>query len=134
MAEDEGENRSLESAVPEKGKPIEVAPEEGKEILSDAEPGEVPVLPVRGLVVFPGTMVPLTIGRPTNLRLLEETLPQSKTVALMTQLHAEEEAPQPDGLYPVGVIGEVARMIRQDENTGVVLVGIHSLSNRDRSA
>ena len=100
-----------------------------RDVVGGGEEGgvkEVPVLPVRGLVVFPGTMVPLTVGRVSNLRLLEETLPESKMIALMTQLHAEDEEPKPEGLFPVGVLVEVVRMVRQDAKTMVVLVGVQS--------
>lgn len=82
----------------------------------------LPVLPLRNTVVFPGTVVPLTIGRASSLRLLEESLPQSKSLALLLQKDSAEDEPRLDGLYPHGVIGKVLRMIRQGEDTVIVLV------------
>lgn len=46
-------------------------------------PGALPILPIRGLVVFPGTVVPLSIRRPSSVKLLDDTLPQSKMIGLV---------------------------------------------------
>lgn len=87
-------------------------------------PDTLPVMPLRGVVVFPGTVAPLTIEREASQRLLDENLPKSKLLGLVTQRDADIEIPFPDDLYDVGVLGNVLRMIRQDEKTVVVLVQI----------
>ena len=50
-----------------------------------AIPSVLSILPVRSFVIFPGTVLPLTIGRPASIKLLDETLPQSKIIGLLTQ-------------------------------------------------
>src|SRR5260370_15380369 len=62
-------------------------------------PEEVSILPVRGFVVFPGTIVPLNVRRPASIQLLDETLPRTKVIALLTQRREPEQYPHPQDLY-----------------------------------
>src|SRR5690242_14561030 len=69
-------------------------------------PSTLPILPLRGMVVFPGVVVPLTVKRPSSVKLLDETLPQSKWVGLVAQRN-EKEDPEPGDLHQVGVAAQV---------------------------
>src|SRR5689334_14143233 len=62
-------------------------------------PALLPILPLRSIVVFPGTVVPLTVGRASSRRLLEESLPQSKMIGLIAQRDPEQEEPGPNDLF-----------------------------------
>src|SRR5262245_55294934 len=66
-------------------------------------PDSLPILVIRNLVVFPGTVVPLSIRRKASRQLLDESLSQSKVIGLMTQKKADIEQPGPDDIYPIGV-------------------------------
>jgi ATP-dependent Lon protease len=79
-------------------------------------------MPLRNVVLFPGVLIPLTVGRATSLRLLEESLPHSKLLGLVLQKNPETEDPKPEDLHDCGVIARVIRMMRQGENTALVLV------------
>ena len=96
----------------------------GERQTSDGEtsPRVLPILPVRGLVVFPGMLVPLTIGRPSALKLVDEELPDNKYVGLVTQRNEEQERPEPADLYTVGVAAQVLKLIRQADGTAVLIV------------
>jgi ATP-dependent Lon protease len=85
-------------------------------------PGVLSVLPVRGMVVFPGTVVPLSIRRPGSLKMLDETLPKTKIIALLAQRNEETQSPTEEELYPVGVAGNVLKLIRQSDEVVVILV------------
>ena len=97
---------------------IAVARSEGQPPIPDV----LPVLPIRNLVVFPGTVVPLTIGRPASRKMLEESLPQSKVIALFAQRHPERDDPREEDLYRVGVAGMVLKLLRQGENSVLIVV------------
>jgi ATP-dependent Lon protease len=84
-------------------------------------PEILPILPLRGLVVFPGTVVPLTVRRAASLKLLEESLPQSKVIGLVAQQN-NAEVPGPDDLYKVGVAANVLKLIRQPDGSAVIAV------------
>jgi ATP-dependent Lon protease len=85
-------------------------------------PEELSVLPVRGMVVFPGTVVPLSVRRPGSLKMLDETLPKTKIIALFTQKNEQDQTPRQEDLYTVGVAGNVLKLIRQADDVVIILV------------
>ena len=85
-------------------------------------PDVLPILPVRRLVMFPGSAVPLTIRRPATLKLLDENLPQSRIIGVVTQRDSENETPQPGDLYPVGVAVSVLKLLRQPDGGAIIIV------------
>ena len=85
-------------------------------------PEELSVLPVRGMVIFPGTVVPLSVRRAGSLKMLDETLPKTKIIALLTQKNEQDQTPGQDDLYTVGVAGNVLKLIRQADDVVVILV------------
>lgn len=85
-------------------------------------PKKLPVLPIRGLVMFPGTVMPLGIGRAKSLKMLEDCLPQSKIIALVTQHEEEHEDPKTDELYTIGTAAIVVKMMRESDDTVSLLV------------
>ena len=96
---------------------------------SDAEdrampriPQELSILPLREFVMFPGSVLPLTVSRPASIKLLDETLPLTKIVGFLTQREEEKEEPAPPDLYHVGTAAIVLKLLRQAENNIVVVV------------
>ncbi|MEA3208474.1 MAG: ATP-dependent Lon protease [Chthoniobacter sp.] len=87
-----------------------------------AIPDTLPILPIRHLVAFPGTILPITIVRPSSRKLLEESLPQSKVIGLFTQKNPDQDEPGPDDLAGVGVAATVLKLIRQGDDQVVVIV------------
>ena len=75
-------------------------------------PDVLPILPVRNMVIFPGTVIPLTVGRAASRKLLDESLPQSKIIGLVTQQNLEQDNPGPEDLYKVGVAAQVLKLMR----------------------
>jgi ATP-dependent Lon protease len=87
-----------------------------------AIPGTLPILPLRHLVLFPGTVLPLTVTRPGSRQLLEESLPLSKVIGLFAQKNPDEEEPGPEGLAPIGVAASVLKLIRQPNDQVIIIV------------
>jgi ATP-dependent Lon protease len=85
-------------------------------------PEAVPVLPIRQTVIFPGTIVPLGVGRPGSRQMLDESLPQSKLIGLFTQRNEADEEPTAEDLYRVGTVGRVLKLIRQPDDTVQIIV------------
>src|SRR5213083_2805161 len=94
-------------------------------------PEELSILPVRGFVVFPGTVVPLNIQRAASLKLLDDTLPRTKVIGLLTQRDEAKEYPTPEDLYSVGTAALVLKLVRQAEDNVLVIVqGLRRFSLR----
>ena len=94
-------------------------------------PEELSILPVRGFVVFPGTIVPLNVRRPASIQLLDETLPRTKVIGLLTQRDEAKEDPEPQDLYHVGTAALVLKMIRQaDDHLLIIAQGLSRFTLR----
>jgi len=94
-------------------------------------PAELSILPVRGFVVFPGTIVPLNVRRPASIELLDDTLPRTKVIGLLTQRDEAKEDPGPQDLYHVGTAAQVLKMIRQaDDHLLIIAQGLRRFSIR----
>jgi len=85
-------------------------------------PDTLPILPVRNAVLFPGIMAPLTVGRPSSRKLLEESLARSKVIGIFTQKDPAQDDPAPDDLHHAGVAATVMKLIRGAEDQVVLVV------------
>ncbi|MBV8989091.1 MAG: endopeptidase La [Solirubrobacterales bacterium] len=82
----------------------------------------VAVLPLRDTVPFPDMLLPLNVGQERSIELINEVLRGDRSVVMVASRDTEVEAPQPEHLYSVGVLGSVARMIRVPDGTLRVLI------------
>jgi len=85
-------------------------------------PGELPILPLRGLVVYPQTGVPLTIGQPRSIRLVDDSVSGSRLVGLVASKDPDKENPGPEDLYSIGTVASVHRLFRAPDGTIRLLV------------
>jgi ATP-dependent Lon protease len=85
-------------------------------------PGSLSILPVRGFVVFPGMVAPLNVRRPASIKLLDETLPESKIIGLVAQRDESKEDPGPVDLYGIGTAAMVLKLLRQADDDVIVLI------------
>jgi ATP-dependent Lon protease len=98
------------------------------EIADDSElfeqiPAELPILPLRGVVVYPQTAVPLTIGQPRSIRLVDDVMAgEDRLIGLVASKDPELDAPGPEDLYPVGTVAIVHRLFRAPDGTIRLLV------------
>jgi ATP-dependent Lon protease len=89
----------------------------------------LPILPLRNSVVFPASVVPISVGRPRSVRLVEELLGQERaTVAIVSQRDADVDEPGFGDLFEVGTVARVVKVIRLGpSNYSVVLHGLARL-------
>jgi ATP-dependent Lon protease len=85
-------------------------------------PAQVGVLPLRDAVAFPDLVIPLNIGQPRSIELINDALRGERSVVLVAGRDPEIETPGPEDLYEVGVLGAVARMVRLPDGTLRVLI------------
>ncbi len=104
------------SASSEKSDPV-------SEDETDQIPLELPILPLRGLVVYPETAVPLTIGQPRSIRLVDDVVSNDKKyIGLIASKNPELDTPGPEELFSVGTVAVVHRMFRAPDGTIRLLV------------
>jgi ATP-dependent Lon protease len=89
---------------------------EGKETPLEL-PVALPILPLRGLVVYPQTAVPLTIGQPRSIRLVDDVMSSDRMIGLITSKKTELDNPGPEDLYEIGTAATIHRMFRAPDGT-----------------
>ncbi|MBC7782422.1 MAG: LON peptidase substrate-binding domain-containing protein, partial [Burkholderiales bacterium] len=88
-------------------------------------PHVLPILPIRNLVVFPGTVMPLQIGRPRSKSLLDEVMPGDKIIGVVTQRDAAVDDPNFGQLHVMGVLCVILKLFKlPDQNQSIIVHGI----------
>ena len=82
----------------------------------------VPLIPLRDLVVFPSTLVPFIIGRASSIQALEKASESDKLVLLAAQMDASLDNPGPRDIYSMGVTAKVIRTVQMDDKNVKVIV------------
>jgi ATP-dependent Lon protease len=92
-------------------------------------PSELPILPLRGVVVYPNTVVPLTIGQPRSVRLVDDVVGADRMVGLVASRRPELELPGPADLYSIGTLATVQRLFRAPDGTiRMIVQGVSRIS------
>ncbi len=82
----------------------------------------IPLIPLRDLVIFPSTLVPFIIGRPSSIQALDKAIERDKMIFLSAQMDASVDNPTPKGIYSLGVTAKIIRTVKADEKNVKVIV------------
>lgn len=85
-------------------------------------PDELPILPLRGLVVYPHTTIPLTVGQPRSIKLVDEVVAKDRLIGLVASRDPELETPGPNDIYEYGTLAQIHRLFRAPDGTIRLLV------------
>jgi ATP-dependent Lon protease len=89
-------------------------------VLSD----ELPILPVRNMVLFPGMVIPITVGRQKSIRLVKKAYKGNRTLGVITQANPNKEDPTGEDLFKVGTVAHILKMIAlPGGNTTIIVQG-----------
>ncbi|MGH8648113.1 MAG: endopeptidase La, partial [Burkholderiales bacterium] len=83
---------------------------------------QMPLLPLRDVVVFPHMVIPLFVGRPKSIKALETAMEAGKSIVLVAQKSAAKDDPSPEDLYRIGSIANILQMLKLPDGTVKVLV------------
>lgn len=98
--------------------------EDEEQMNNEAFPEQLPILPLRNTVLFPGVVIPITVGRDKSIRLIKDANKGNRTIGVVAQINDAEEDPKFDQLHKVGTIAHILKMLRMpDGNTTVILQG-----------
>jgi ATP-dependent Lon protease len=88
-------------------------------------PDQLPLLPVRDIVVFPYMVLPLFVGRDMSIKAIEAALAGNRMLFLATQKSLDVENPQPEDIHSVGTVGIIMRMLKlPDERIKILVQGL----------
>lgn len=86
------------------------------------EQSQLPLLPLRDVVVFPHMVIPLFVGRPKSIKALEVAMEQGKHIMLAAQKAAAKDEPSADDIYEIGCVANILQMLKLPDGTVKVLV------------
>ena len=95
------------------------------ELLNSPVPEKMPILPLRGMFLFPANLAPITVRRESSAALLRHCSEGRKYFGVMTQRDADVENPTAEDLYPVGVVCKVVRQISLPDDSEAVILQAH---------
>jgi ATP-dependent Lon protease len=101
-----------------------LSPEEEEEMGKYKIPDELPILPVKNTVLFPGVVIPITVSRQKSIRLVKKAYKGSRIIGVTAQANASKEEPNSEDLYKVGTVAHILKMlVLPDGNTTIIIQG-----------
>lgn len=87
-------------------------------------PEILPILPLRNAVLFPGVVMPITVGRDKSIRLVKDAYKNRKVIGVIAQRDAEIEEPELQDMFSVGTVAQIIKTLQMpDGNTTVIIQG-----------
>lgn len=96
--------------------------EEEEEINKEILPESLPILPLRNMVLFPGMVIPITVGRDKSINLIKDAHKGSKIVGVVAQKDANIEDPTTNDLYEIGTVANIMKMLRMPDGSTTVII------------
>ena len=116
---------SLQDVFNENSELIPLLTPEDEESMNNEEiPDELPILPLKNTVLFPGVVIPITAGRDKSIQLIKDANKGNKVVGVVAQKNSEIEDPTIEDIYSTGVVAQILRVLKMpDGNTTVIIQG-----------
>jgi ATP-dependent Lon protease len=96
--------------------------EDEEEMNSEETPVELPILPIRNTVLFPGVVIPITVGRDKSIKLIQEAYKGKRMVGVVSQKEQSIEDPQFEDLNKIGTIAKIMRLLKMPDGSTTVII------------
>jgi len=96
--------------------------EDEEEIENEELPAQLPILPLRNTVLFPGVITPITVGREKSLKLIKEVNKGAKTLGAIAQKKDDVEDPGDDDFFSVGTVARIIKMLNMPDGSTTILI------------
>jgi len=101
-----------------------LTPEDEEALEKEDLPNEVPILPLRNTVLFPGVVIPITVGRDKSIQLIKDANKGSKVIGVVAQKDQSVENPGFKDIYTLGTVARILRVLKMpDGNTTIIIQG-----------
>ncbi len=102
---------------------IPLMSEEEEKRLTEAEiPDNIPILPLKNTVLFPGVVVPITVGRDRSLELVKEAYENDKIIGVVAQKDEDVENPTKEDLYKMGTVAQILKLIKMPDGSKSIVI------------
>lgn len=104
--------------------PILPTDEDEENMQNEGMPETLPILPLKNMVLFPGVVIPITVGRQKSIKLVKKAYKGDRIIGVIAQKNPNSEDPTPDDLYSVGTVAHIIKMlVLPDGNTTIIIQG-----------
>ena len=101
-----------------------MTPEDEEEMNNEELPADLPILPLRNTVLFPGVVIPITAGRDKSIKLINDANAAGKIIGVVAQKDESDEDPTSDQIHHIGTVARIMRVLKMpDGNTTIILQG-----------
>lgn len=99
-----------------------ITAEEEETMNNESFPDILPVLPLRNNVLFPGVVIPITVGRDKSIKLVQEANKGNKIIGVVSQKDQDEETPEFNDLNTIGTVAQIIRMLKMPDGSSTVII------------
>lgn len=99
-----------------------ITAEEEESMNKASYPEELPILPLRNNVLFPGVVIPITVGRDKSIKLIQDANKGSKIIGVVSQKNQEKESPEFVDLHSVGTVAQIVRLLKMPDGSSTVII------------
>lgn len=99
-----------------------ITAEDEEQMNAETTPPELPILPLRNTVLFPGVVIPITVGRDRSIRLIQDVYRGNKTLGVVSQKDGQIEEPRAEDLNKIGTIATIIRMLRMPDGSTTAII------------
>lgn len=99
-----------------------ITAEEEENVNNQKFPTELPILPLRNNVLFPGVVIPITVGRDKSIKLIQEANKGNKIIGVVSQKNQDEESPEFDDLNRIGTVAQIIRLLKMPDGSSTVII------------
>jgi ATP-dependent Lon protease len=101
-----------------------INPEQESDLKPSDLPEELSILPIKNTVLFPGVVIPITVGRQKSIKLVKKAYQGNRIIGVVAQKNANSEEPVMDELYRIGTVARIIKMlVLPDGNTTIIIQG-----------
>lgn len=99
-----------------------ITAEEEETMNNESFPDILPILPLRNNVLFPGVVIPITVGRDKSIKLVQEANKGNKIIGVVSQKDQDEETPEFNDLNTIGTVAQIIRMLKMPDGSSTVII------------
>src|SRR5690606_15021124 len=109
-----------------------INPEQDNELKPEDLPDELAILPIKNTVLFPGVVIPITVGRQKSIRLVKKAYQGNRIIGVVAQKNSQAEEPITEDLYRLGTVARIIKMlVLTDVNTTIIMQDKNRFSIRE---
>ena len=99
-----------------------ISPEDEDRMNKEEVPDKLPILPLRNNVLFPGVVIPITLGRDKSIKLIQDAYKGNKIIGVVSQKDSTVEEPKYEDLFNIGTVAQIIKMLKMPDGSSTIII------------